>query len=408
MGKNERVYLDWASGAPVSKAVHSAFLETLGVFANPSSPHEEGEKAKQVLEGARLLIARLAGTKPDSIIFTSGATESNNIAIHGSVGALIEQDRIATSPHVLYLPTAHASVVETMQALKQDGVTTEPLVITDGAIDLHALREQLRPETLLVSMDLVCGETGTRYDVRNVRRVLDAARHVAKESDATHIASHVVLHVDASQAPLVESFEHTHLGADLITLDAQKVGGVRGIGALIRPSPRVGLKALFQGGGQEQGIRPGTQSPALAAAFAAALTEAHETRDDFNLRAQSTRTKLIAQLTESIPDIQVNVGREYVPHILNVSFVGRDTDYVVMLLSEAGWSVSTKSACETDTKGSRAVLALTGSEMRALSTLRISWGPTTKDSQLEKFAEELIRSIAFLDTNQLGTNSLAK
>lgn len=369
----KRTYLDWASAAPVSKGALKAFERAVLTDGNPSAPHTEGRTAKELLESARLTIARLASVKPDSIIFTSGATEANNLALHGVRG------------HVLYLPTAHASVIEPLEAGEAE---IEALVLKDGAIDLQALKKQIRPETVLVVMDAVCGETGTRFDTRGVRRTLDEVRPGIR------------LHVDASQLPLTESFELTRLAADTVTLDAQKVRGVRGIGALI-VRHGVSITPLMFGGGQEQGLRPGTEMPALAAAFAQALTETQKQAEAFSKRAEKDRTVLIETIRTVIPDMEVNVGKEHVPHILNLSFPNRDTDYAIALLDEAGFAVSTKSACETDAEGSRVVLALTGDAVRAASTLRISWGSTTLSKDLVRFASALIHTIRFLDAHPL-------
>ena len=386
----KRTYLDWASAAPVSETLIQGFAHAMRKYGNPSSPHAEGVRARTILEESRKTIARLCVVKTDGVIFTSGATEANNLAIQGYVRALVEAGKKIQDLHLLYLPTSHSSVVETMKYLQTLGAQIEPLVLSDGAVDLIALKKQLRPETVLVSMDVVCGETGTRYDTRDVRRVIQASQN-----------SQTLLHVDASQAAFTESIDCNHLGADFLTLDAQKVGGVRGIGVLVRTSTLIPLAPLIYGGGQEFGIRPGTENPALAATFAVALSEAQKGREAFTPKAESLRMELIRAVTNTFPDMLVNVGKEFAPHILNISFLGRDTDYAVMLLSEAGFDVSTKSACETDSTGSRVVLALTGDEDRAISTLRISWGPTTKAKELQNFAQALKRTIQFLDSHSL-------
>jgi cysteine desulfurase len=407
--KKQMTYLDWAAAAPVSRAAMAAFIKAMSAQGNPGSPHAEGMRAKELLEDARRTIARLLSVKTDGVIFTSGATEANALAIHGHLQALQDLGRQLKDVHVLYLPTAHASVVETMEALVRRGVQVEPLVITHGAVDIDALKKQIRPETVLVSMDAVCGETGTRWDTRDVRRTLNAVRTAPIEvSPRWAPTSRILLHVDASQASFTESLALNHLGADLLTLDAQKVGGVRGIGALVRAHPLIPLVSIMQGGGQEQGLRPGTVNPALAQAFAAALSEAQEGREEFVARSLRLRADLVSTLASVFSDMSVN-GEVHrgetsmnAAHILNISFPGRDTDYTVMLLSEAGFMVSTKSACETDSEtGSRAVLALTGDKERALSTLRISWGPDTGAKSLRDFALVLIKTIHFQDTSAL-------
>ena len=386
------MYLDWAAAAPVCRASERAYLRALPLFGNPSSPHAEGRRAKDVLEDARVRIARLAGVKTDAVLFTAGATEANALAILGQVHALVEGGRAPESIHVLYLPSAHASTRGCMDQLRSMGVAVETLALADARIDLAMLARQIRPETVLVALEAVCGETGTRFDTRGVRQVLDSAR---KEGGIR-----IRMHADASQLPLAESFELTRIASDTLTLDAQKVGGVRGIGVLLAPR-QVTLAPLMLGGGQERGLRPGTPSPSLAASFAAALEEASVTHAAFSARSRAMRERLVARIEGDVQDAVRNGGKETAPHILNVSLLGRDTDYLAALLDEDGFMVSTRSACATDEEGSNAVLAFTGDAARASSTLRISWGPTTKERDLDRFMEALLRAVRFLDANAL-------
>ncbi len=386
--RSRRTYLDWAAAAPVSRGSERAYRRVAPLFGNPSSPHAEGRRAKDALEDARVRIARLAGVKADSVIFTAGATEANALAILGQVRALVDGGRDAKDIHVLYLPSAHASTRGCMDQLRSMGVAVEALTLTDGGIDLSALARQIRPETALVTLEVVCGETGTRFDTRGVRQALDRS------------GVRVRVHADASQLPLAESFELTRIASDTLTLDAQKVGGVRGIGVLLAPR-QVTLSPLMLGGGQERGLRPGTPSPALASAFAEALEESAVTHASFALRARGMRERLLARIEKDVKDAVRNGGKEAVPHILNVSLLGRDTDYLAALLDEAGFAVSTRSACATDEEGSNAVLAFTGDAKRASSTLRISWGPATRERDLDRFADVLVLAVRFLDANSL-------
>lgn len=387
---SKRVYLDWAAAAPVLPKAHRAFSKALSVFGNPSSPHREGREAHTILTDARVRIARLAGVKQDAVVFTGGATEANAIAIQGQIRALLKKGMQPDMLHVLYLPSAHASTRGCVAQLQGEGVQVEPLVVLGGIIDLGVLKGQIRPETVLVALEVVCGETGTRFDTRGVRQVLDQAR---KEG-----GTRIRMHADASQLPLVESFELTRIASDTLTLDAQKVGGVRGIGVLLAPR-HVPLEPLIRGGGQERGLRPGTESAGLASAFASALEEAHDAHASFALRASVQRDRLRAHLEEGVPNLELNGGKNTVPHILNVSLVARDTDYVVALLNEAGFAIATRSACATDEEGSVAVLAYTEDSGRASSTIRISWGPTTSQRELDRFSDALIRTARFVDTN---------
>jgi cysteine desulfurase len=365
----KRIYLDWAAG----------------VSGNPSSPHEEGRHAKKMLEDARTSIARLVEVQSNDVIFTSGATESNALAILGYVRALRATGK--SDVHVLYLPSAHASVVEDMKLLAAAGVAVEALPIKDARVDTEALATMIKDETVLVSMDAVCGETGVIWNTREVRQT---------------IGSKVLLHVDASQAPLTEKLTRAHFGADMLTLDASKVGTTRGIGALIAHHT-IPLASFYRGGGQEREVRPGSEASELAKKFAAALLTTANNRESFRASAVQERVRLIEHITKDIPNVGIQEGRAQAPHILNLSLVGRDTDYLVALLDEAGFAVSTRSACETDSQtGSRAVFALTGDAERARATLRISWGPSISSRDLQRFAQELARAVAFIDSSSRG------
>lgn len=377
-----RTYLDFAAATPASREAQRVYQKASRVYGNPSSPHTEGRAAKDILEDARVRIARLASVKSDAVLFTSGATEANALAILGQMRALAKE-RAPSSIHGLYLPSAHASTRGAMEMLEAEGFSIEPLVLKDGAIDYAALKNQIKPHTALIALEAVCGETGTIFPVREVRRALPEG-------------SRIRIHVDASQLPRVGPFELTRLGADTLSLDAQKVGGVRGTGVLIAPRSAA-IEPLIIAGGQERGLRPGTESHAGAVAFAAALEATHETRDRFLMRARRDRDALKEVLQREIPYILWNEGKEQAPHIMNLSLQGRDTDYIQALLDEAGFAVSTRSACATDAEGSEAVRAFTGDAARAASTIRISWGAETPSRDLTRFASALIRAVRFVD-----------
>lgn len=390
-----RTYLDYAAG-------------TAG---NPSSPHEEGRRSREMLEKARTKIAQLVEVQADDVIFTSGATESNALAILGIVRAIRQLAERGTRLHVLCLPSAHASVVENVRLLVEEGVEIEELPIRDARVDTGKLVNMLRPDTVLVAMEAVCGETGVVWNTREVAEELRKFRSGEAKNESAQAARPIqlsffaspLLHVDAAQAPLTEKMTRARFGADTLALDGSKVGA-RGIGALIahRTMP---LAPLYRGGGQERGLRPGTESPEAAAAFAENLVLAARRREAFCSAAGRERALLIERIVRAMPQALFNgggAGRQ-APNILNVSLPGRDTDYLVALLDEAGFAVSTRSACESDSEeGSRAVFALTGDRGRARSTLRVSWGPQTRPRQLARFARELAGAVALIDSSGNG------
>ena len=389
--QKKMVYLDWAAATPVCKqSLTIAFAISKGVYGNPSSPHQDGQSAREILEESRNSIARFVEVKADDVIFTSGATEANALAIRGHLMALVASGRQPKDIHFLYASTAHASIVHTAEALKEEGFVVEPLPITKrGVVDITALDLMLRPQTALVSMEAVCGETGTIWNTREVKNAL--VRASAQSADARD----TLLHVDASAAPLTQNVTRAHWSADMLVFNAQKMCGMRGIGVLISHRT-IPLRQLFNGGPQERSLRPGTQSVVLATAFARAFKYCDEQRTRFNTRAIQTRKLLINAIT-TIPRTFINESARAVPNILNLSLIGRDTDYLTVILSEAGFSVSSKSACETNTIGSRVVTELTGEPLRGASTLRISWGYTTTDTDIRHFIYALIKAIAFLD-----------
>ena len=373
-----------------------------GISGNPSSPHTEGRRSRELLEGARVTIARLLESKADDVLFTGGATEANALAILGTVRAA--RSRGVERPHALYYSGSHASIVENMKIAEREGAVVETLPIVNCKVDTDALAEVLRPETVLVSLEAVCGETGVVWNTREIARVLEKSGHPMSTFWPR-------LHVDASQAAWTQVLKRAHFGADLLTLDSSKVCEARGIGCLVAPRT-IALTPLYGGGGQERGLVPGSEAPVLAAAFAEGLERAAAGRAAFHARALGMRTKLVEMIHAGIPDVLVNgssVAQD--PHILNISLLAptspgsdgtpRDTDYLVALLDEAGFAVSTKSACESDSgDGSRAVLALYGGPERAASTLRVSWGPTTHELDLSRFATALIRAVAFIDSSK--------
>lgn len=350
-----------------------------------------------MLEEARTRIARLTEVQPDDVLFTSGATESNALAIIGYVRALRQRAGSDTPGrnhiHVLYLPTAHASIVENIKLLQAEGITADPLPIKNYQVDSKALLKLLRKETVLVTMDAVCGETGVVWNTREVALALASFKKALTKP---------LLHVDASQAPLTEKITRAHFGADMLTFDAAKVGMVRGIGALIAHRT-IPLTPFYAGGGQERGIRPGSESPELARDFAAALADAVKGRSAFCAAAAGARTMLVEGMLKSIPHVQIHEARFQAPHILNVSLPGRDTDYLVAILNEEGFAISTRSACETDSEnGSRAVFELTGDAKRAKATVRISWGPKVHVRDLQRFLKVFVQAVAFIDNSVHG------
>ena len=380
----KNIYLDWAASAPTSSVALKAFTQTVGLYGNPGALHKDAQQALTVLESARTKVARLGQVKPAGVVFTSGATEANALSILGSVRARRKELK---EVHVLYHPGAHSSVLGAIEMLQEEGVEIEALALRKGILDISAIEKQLKANTALVVVEAVSGETGAIFDTLALRRILDA--HKKKTG------KRILLHVDASQAPTCLSISLPHLGADLLSLDAQKVGGVRGVGALLIAG-QVELSPLMKGGGQEGGLRPGTSNVALIEAFAVALEDVQTKRETAVQKNAQLREKFLSEI-QTILGVRCNESTDQASHIVNISLIGRDTDYLVLLLDARGYSVSTKSACESDEPESRMVMCITGEVARATSTLRVSWGAGVTLEQLQRFTRVLTEEVRFLD-----------
>ncbi len=382
----KRVYLDYAAAAPVLRKAERAFVRANKKYGNPSSSHEEGRVAQALLTKARKEIARLVEVKPEHLIFTSGATEANVLAIEGHVRALMREGRTPASLELVYHEGAHASVVEVMKKLAKEGVQVNTFPLLGGRVALEKLKECVTQNTALVSIEAVSPETGALHDLRRLR---------------TALPKETLLHVDASQVPLFALCTRERLHADLLTLDAQKIGGVRGVGCLVYTAG-VKLAPLVEGGGQERGLRGGTEPVSLVVSFAEALQEAQNHAPFFASRSEKLRTTLIERLHKAIPSLQVLGGSQTAPHILSLALPGLDTDYLQAVLDKKGFAVGTKSACESDSaEGGRMAFAETGEREAAAATLRISWGPTIQERDLRRFEKVLIDAIRFLDQTKL-------
>jgi cysteine desulfurase len=379
-----RAYLDYASSAPTTVKAQRAFMRALKYFGNPGAVHTEGQQAKALLQKARETIARVVQTKEHTITFTASSTESNSLAIIGTVETHLLSGKQPAQLSVLYVDGSHSSITEPMKYLQKRGVNVICAKFSDAEPLLSVFETLLREDTVLVSLERVNSETGYIFDTKNLARLVHQKSKQA------------VVHVDATQSPLFEQISWTRLGADLLTFDAQKIGGIRGIGALVKNTIH-SITPRIYGGGQEWGMRSGTVSVALAHSFAMALKDAQDSCKKFEERTRSLRLLTISIMSKIVPDILINEGKENAPHILNISLPRRDTEYLSYLLDAEGVSVSTKSSCDEGSSLSRAVLAQTGDEVRAAGTLRISFGVSSTKRDLKKLTHALEKSLPIID-----------
>lgn len=400
--RKKRIYADAAASTPLSWRVRLELLRLLSKYGNPGGIHQEGAAAKRELERACATVAKAIGAHPDEIVFTASGTEANNLAIVGLVGPLLrglgESD--SPKPHVLTTTIEHSSVLEPLRALSREGLAvTELAVDHEGVLLPNALQEELSDTTVLVSIQLVNSEVGT---IQNIREVAKTLRKLDRK---------VYLHTDASQAPLWMDLAVERLGVDLMTLDAQKILGPKGVGALYikRGTP---IRALVLGGGQEHGLRAGTENVLLAGAFAVALAAAQRKAERRAARVAAVRDYLWAEIIRRIPDTVLNGPKlayvkgalshpcercpfTRVANNLNISIPGLEAQMGVLSLDALGVAASTRSAC--DTKGaepSHVIQALGTPPELAGSAIRLTLLPSATKREALRVAEALAETAA--------------
>ncbi|MFA6018397.1 MAG: cysteine desulfurase family protein [Patescibacteria group bacterium] len=365
-----RIYLDYAAATPLSPSAWMAmepFL--LNEYGNPSSLHLEGVRARRALDKAHAVVAECIGAHADEIIFTSGATESINLAIFGALKAGAIKGK-----HVVTIATEHAAVLNVFRAAGAD-VTLVP-VDEYGRVLIADVVEAIRNNTVLISLMMVNNEIGVVQDIHEIGKAVDAWR---KSNGAVY----PLLHTDASQAPnyLVVDVEKLHV--DLLTLSSPKVYGPKGMGALYirRNSP---WESVFSGGKQEGGRRPGTENVAGAVGFASALLETVKMRERESSRVFALREQFIEGLI-AIEGVKLNGDRIHrVANNVNVSCAGIDAEELVLRLDAAGIAASTGSACGHGDEPSHALLALGLPLDDVRSSIRFSLGRLTTKEEIEK------------------------
>ena len=359
------IYLDYSANTPADPAVLDAYVAAERRYiANPNSTHIAGQEARAEMERVTTSIANHLGVQPAEIIYTSGASEANNLAIKG-----IAQASRHIGKHIISTQLEHSSIGASLSVLQQQGYEIDLLNINrDGRVDLDQLRELMRNDTILVAVCAVDSELGTVQPVAQVAGLLadwpDCRLHV----DATQALGKTALHFD---------------GVDTMSLALHKIYGLNGSGLLFkrRSTP---MEPLIHGGVSNSIYRSGTPALGLAAAAEAAIAPA--------LNQQPERTKIIArhnarlrQALAAYPKVRINSPESAVPHILNLSVQGVRGEAFQQALAAEGVCVSVKSACSAAGMPSRAVLAVSGDRRNALSSWRISLSHLTTDEELTEF-----------------------
>ena len=365
------IYLDHAATTPVPAEVARSVYDTLfSAWGNPSSQYPFGKQAKAQLDDARETVAAALGCKASELIFTSCGSESDNWAIRLAA----HQNRHA-GKHIITTAVEHSAVLEPCRALEQEGYSVTYLKPDkNGNITASQVENALRDDTALVTMMLVNNETGCIFPVAEVARLLKEKK------------SRALLHTDAVQAFLKVPFRASTLGADLISISGHKIGAPKGIGALYLGERVRAPQPLIYGGGQEHGLRSGTEATAQIAGFARAVALRCEHLEE--TLAHMAAIKAYAEETLlALPDV-VRIGNGAAPHILSLSLVGYPSANVVTELGSQGICISAGSACHRG-QLSHVYRAMGLDKKTAAGVLRVSFGPETTKEDIDALAKAL-------------------
>jgi cysteine desulfurase len=371
----DRIYLDWNATAPLRPQARSAALAALDATGNPSSVHAEGRAARRLIEHAREEVAALAGAEPRNVVFTSGGTEANMLALTPGSAA----DRLLVSA------IEHPSV---LAGGRFPPAAVERLPVTAcGQLDLTAFERRLAVLAgqapggrVLVSLMLANNETGVVQPVSQAARLAHAAG--------------ALLHVDAIQAAGRIPCDINALGADLLTLSGHKIGAPKGVGALIRRDAALAIaEPLIKGGGQERGLRAGTENVAGIAGFGAAAAAAREGLAAESARMAGLRDRLESALVAASPDIVIfGAATERLPNTTLFALAGMKAETAIIAFDLDGVGVSSGAACSSGKVQPSHVLAAMGVPPQlARGAIRVSLGPTTTESEIDRFIAAWIK-----------------
>lgn len=374
---NVPIYMDYSATTPVDERVAKAMGDCLtrqGYFGNPASrSHSFGWAAEDLVETARKNVANLLGADPREIVWTSGATESDNLAIKGAARFRAKQGK-----HIVTVKTEHKAVLDTCRQLEREGFEVTYLdPLENGLLDLDVFKAALRDDTTVVSVMHVNNEIGVIQDIK-------AIGEITRERG-------ILLHVDAAQSPGKVAIDVNDMNVDLMSLCAHKVYGPKGIGALyVRRKPRVRLEAQIHGGGHERGMRSGTLATHQIVGMGEAFRIAHEEMDSENARMLQLRDRLWNGIKD-MEEIYVNGDLDQrIPGNLNVSFNFVEGESLIMSLKDI--AVSSGSACTSASLEPSYVLRAIGrNDELAHSSIRFTIGRFTTEEEVD-YSINLIRT----------------
>lgn len=405
------IYLDYASATPIDRRVLKILHKTEKKFyANASTIYKKGIETRGVVERARSEIAKRLNAHADEIIFTGSGTESDALAIIGTVNSFINYfpDVI---PHVITSEIEHPAVLENIRNLESKKIIEASYipVLENGVIDLKILKESLKENTVLVSVMYANNEIGTIEPIEEIAKIIrrfkkgkSTSQDLALDSlkARPYLADFPLFHTDACQAMNYLFTENIDkLGVDLMTFNSSKIYGPKGVGALVKKR-NVDITPIYNGGGQEFGLRSGTESVSLINSLNLAHEITNKIKEKESLRLIKLRNygiDKILDLSKKYPfEIKLNGDKENrLPNNINITIDGLPSELVVIELSALGVYVSEKSACKSeDDKGSYVIKAINGNKDQTIGSIRITLGRQTVKSNLDALVKGLSRILS--------------
>jgi cysteine desulfurase len=375
--KTQYIYLDHAAATPIDEEV----VKVMGPyftqdFYNPSATYLPAIKIKQVLEEARTKVAFWLGAKPSEIIFTAGASEANNLAIQGIMKRYPEGN-------LVYSAIEHESVIEPSRQFNSKQIKVK----SDGRIDMDDLKQKIDDKTVLVSVMQANNEIGTVEPLHDIARLIGQIKDLRRQAKNS---LPLFFHTDATQAANYLDLHANRLGVDLMSLNGGKIYGPKQTGVLYVKSG-IDLEPLIYGGGQERGLRSGTENVAGFYGLATALDIAQTSRHEESERLSVLQANFIDLLQKASPDIQINGSIKYrLPNNVHIILPGKDNERLLLELEEKGILAAAGSACSASNEESSHVLKAIGkTDDEARSSLRLTMGRATSIEYIEKTVQAI-------------------
>lgn len=354
-------YLDYSATTPIDDEVLETFVKSAKFIGNPNSLHKLGTQAKELIDASTRQIAKILNIKEKEIIYTSGSSESNNLAIKGIEKYKNRGNEIITTN------LEHSSIYGPLNYLEEKGYKIKYVNLKNGLVDIEDLERKITDKTILVTIGLVNSETGIRQNIEEIGKILKKYPKI-------------IFHTDATQAVGKIKIDLTNV--DMASFTAHKFFGIKGIGVLVKKE-NIDLTPLIMGGKSTTIYRSGTPCTQLIASLAKALRLSYQNIDEDIEKIKKLNTKIINKL-KTYKDVYINSNKYSIPHIINFSVEGVKPETFLHALEEDEIYISTKSACST-AGPSRAVLAITNDEQRASTSLRVSISRKTTEEDINKF-----------------------